>query len=327
MSKAPIPWDEQFPIYPSEDFDMCFPGMMFPIGVKSTTPVELIRRIVAAVTSYQLRNESIDYTYKRYLNGRSYATNDGTRLDIRISNEVNTSCELISAIIYNVTSIGDKRIGNIICEWTFMRVPHSIMQMMSLAQRGNLYECCAIGRVVLEQIAWAVAIDNLDDDNDVRVTKAEACITSLKRIVRYSGSLYGWLSIHAHWRYDGHIKSMDFGKEGMAITLQSSRFKAISLTAVLLLTATAILAFKSIRDTELSSLLKSDMKERLDSRKSGGEIRHLFGARLGPSIAEVEALLNFSMLLVLVEEIRCASGGDADVERLFNMASELFSGS
>lgn len=315
-----------FPMYPSDDYDMCFPDMHHPIGINSTAPPELIKRIVAAAISYQLQNKGIDYTYKTYLRDAQYDTNDGSRVDIRISRAIADHHRNFSSLLYQVTTSENKILGNMICEWTLIRAPHSIRQLLTLANRGNLYECCAVGRMVLEQIAWAAAIDNLMDPSAIKAQKAEGSIRALKNLVPFAGVFYGWLSSHTHWRYDDHIKSMTFGDEGMAATLQSSKFKAVSLCVALLLTSAVTLVLRAHRQSEISTLMTSPPETRLVAGKKIGGIVDPWVQLFGPptiSVADIEKMLTLSEPLNLLKETLELVEADKDIALLSAMTAGL----
>jgi hypothetical protein len=320
-------WKTNFPIYPSDNYDLNFPAMAHPIGMMSTAPSDLVRRVVAAAISHQLGNKSIDYTYKRYLDDAEYDTNDGSRLDTRISAAIEKHSKHFSALLYHVTAQDGKFLGNCICEWTLTRAPHSIRQLLALAHRGNLYECCAVGRMVLEQIAWASEIDGLDEAAAINSIKAESSIRALKKKVPFIGNFYGWLSSHTHWRYEGHIKAMDFSEESICTMLQSSRFKAISLASTLLLLSVATVVLLSLRHKDVSALLNKQAVENIVSGKRGGESDDPWAGLSGPrtsSISEIREMLTLSELLDLLGEIGGTTGrSDKDIILLLQMADEL----
>ena len=153
MEDDEVNWKEHFPIYQTEDFDLSFPNLLVPLGLKSTTPKELIKRIIAAAISYHAQYRSIDYAFKKYVQWREYDTNDGSRLDVRISRAIGEGSDQFHSLIYHVATLPPKSLGNVISELTLMRVPHAIRQLLTLAHRGCLYEACAVGRMILEQIA------------------------------------------------------------------------------------------------------------------------------------------------------------------------------
>ena len=127
------------PIFSYEDFDFGFKNSAWPIGLKSTYPEELVRRVAAAMISYHAGNSGIDYTYKRFLKNKSYKIDDGSRLDLRISKTISHRLNLLDDLIYRITALEPKRNGEVISEWTFMRVPFSIKFLISCANRGAFF--------------------------------------------------------------------------------------------------------------------------------------------------------------------------------------------
>jgi hypothetical protein len=182
--------------------------------------------------------------------------------------------------------------------------------------------------LILEQISWAAAIDDLSDAKAINRIKAEGSIPTLKAKIKFAGALYGWLSLHTHWRYDGHMKAMVFAEDTMSATLQSSRFKAISLSIALLVLALTTLTLKLLRPIATTSLLSMQPETRLGPHKrigdpNAGSLSVLLGMHNGPSIEEIGTLLALSLPLALIDEIKSAGAGDKDIDLLWNMAAEL----
>src|SRR5256885_9290603 len=202
MERKPNPNAAHFPIFSYEDYDFQFKNAAYPVGLKSTYPEELIRRVAAAFISFQMGNSGVDYTYKNFLKDKPYQTDDGTRLDLRITRTLSARLELLEALIDRVAKSDDKRLGEIVCEWTFYRMPFAIRFIMSCANRGAFFETAAVARMALEQIAWASKIDQYDDENIIQQEAATRAIGSLSKSLPVAGKLYGWLSVHAHWAYD-----------------------------------------------------------------------------------------------------------------------------
>jgi hypothetical protein len=58
-----------------------------------------------------------------------------------------------ASVIGTITELDKKKPGQVIAEWTFLRVPFSVRFLVSCANKGVLYESVVIARMVLEQIA------------------------------------------------------------------------------------------------------------------------------------------------------------------------------
>lgn len=236
-------WRNHFPIFPSEDYDVDQEGSVFKVGTKSTYPPDLRKRLVAAELSYQFGLKKIDYTYSKILEDAEFAEGAADRLDHRISRCILVQCDRLMDLVYFVSTVGDKPIGSCVGEWTYMRLGTTFRQMVTLAHRGCLYETSLLGRMALEQIAWASRIRSMADTKAVKKISPNKCISHLVKTISPAGRLYGWLSSHAHWEYDAHAKSMIFRDNKMYILQQSCAFKAVSLTVAMIVLIVAIVSF------------------------------------------------------------------------------------
>jgi hypothetical protein len=236
--KAESNLQESFPLFPAQQYDFFFDEPLWPIGLQSTAPNELKRRVAAARASVFLGLKSVDGTLKRYLKDRKYPEGDDQRLDLRVTREINAATETISKAILLISSLGDKkRLGEILGEWTLMRTPFSMDILLSCANRGALFEPLTIARMMLEQLSWSFAAMGEKNDEQLSKIGAQASIGILKTVVPEAGRFYGWLSDHAHWKYDAHVKSITFKEERLAHVFASCHFKAISMAVSLVLAA------------------------------------------------------------------------------------------
>jgi hypothetical protein len=303
---------EQFPLFSHENFDFIFGGTEWPIGLRSTCPSELKRRIAAASASFFAGNRSMDHTYKRYLAHLNYDEGDGSRLDVRIESEIERKLSLFSDVLVEITALEPKRLGEVVAEWTMLRLPLSMKFLVGCAHKGAFFECAAIARTLLEQIAWACAVCPLDQADKIRSVSATKAITHLGRINSAAGRLYGWLTAHAHWQYEAHIKAWsldgDNGNVRLATTFASSEFKARSLALVATLLVIGISALAAVRAQEVTRLLS------LKSRRPAGEIRPLAEQR--PAAKDVKKLFNHSAILRLVAETARRAPFDSDIQEL-----------
>ena len=289
------PAGKNFPIFSYEDYDFGL-NVAWPIGLKSTYPEELIRRIGAAVISLHMGNTAVDYTYRRYLKGRRYEMNDGSRLDLCISREIKNKSAALSSSLSLITELEPKNDGQFVSEWTFLRIPFAIEFLLSCANRGAFFESAAIARMILEQIAWCNAIDGLTDVAVIQKTSATKSIGILKQRFEGVGQLYGWLSAHAHWAYDGHVKAMHFEDGKTASLFATPKFKASSLALTVLIAILAIKLFATLRQAEISLLLNSAAVEpRHENRVEEFEKSQRLDA--------LRSMSDFSALCTLIKKI------------------------
>ncbi len=310
------PNSAHFPIFSYEDYDFGFNAPPYPIGLKSTYPEELVRRVGAALISFQMRNSGIDYTYKRYLKDHRYEMNDGSRLDLRITKTVTRRMDLLSELISRVSQADGKRLGEIVSEWTFFRLPFAINFILSCANRGAFFETAAIGRMTLEQMAWAAKIDRYDDRDAIQKESATRAIGSLAKSCPIAGRLYGWLSVHAHWAYEGHIKAWHTDEEGQLSALFASpEFKARSLCLAVLIAVIAEKTFTALKEPLVSDILaKQD-----DIKPFELDPENPFSSRVSPNVGQLRELLGTRSLIDLASEIVRVLPDDQDVNELTNM--------
>jgi hypothetical protein len=223
-----------FPLFQGGEYDFYFKKSPWQIGLHSTYPDSLKRKIAAAVTSEKLGLRSVDNVLKKYLVGVSYPEEDGSRLDLRIRSFVSRKMLDFDSSIRYVAQLPDKSLCMTVSEWTFSRASFSMEFLAYCGQRGALFEALAIARMMFEQLAWAYALNTEIDGNAIHNLSASRAIASLKLKFCFAGKLYGWLSNHVHWAFDGHRKSMISMGEGFGHLKASSYFKAVIFAVMIL---------------------------------------------------------------------------------------------
>jgi hypothetical protein len=227
---------KNFPLFPAQHFDFAFSNAPWPIGMHSTAPASLKKKVAAASISRFLRVKSIDRVLKEYFSEIAYKETDPDRIDFRILRIINQSFSTHREAIIYITGIGVKSMGQTIGEWTLMRAPFSIDSVLYCANCGALYECMSLARMMLEQLAWAHRAILESDDEKVSKIIAQDGIGPLKPLLPGVGRLYGWLSDHAHWNYEAHVKSIVYKKKLLGHLFASAYFRATSLLISLIIT-------------------------------------------------------------------------------------------
>jgi hypothetical protein len=236
-----------FPLCALEDFDFVLPEP-WPIGLRKTYPLELKKRVIAASTSLFMRLKSADRVRKEYGDSANYETDSEDRLDLRIDRAVNEDLERLSIHISTVSEHSEDAIGRIMSEWTFARIPFAIRMFRDCANKGGLYEPIAIARMLVEQIAWATKVRSMEVSEDVKNTSAQSSISDLKKISSGAGRLYGWMSEHAHWAYNAHIKSMFFSPR-LGLQMASYEYRAKNYALLIILTVISAKSFMNLSGT------------------------------------------------------------------------------
>ena len=232
---SPNRLEAQLPCFQHRDFEILLSDMGWPVGIDSDYPSELRRRLHAASASYQMGNKSVDNVLKRYLATKQFDETPRNRLDKKIEWFLKARLDALNNKLVELTHREAAPLGEVISEWTFLRISFSFGLVLTCAQRGALFECVTLVRAVLEQIAWAIDIRPLDSHAEIQARQASHAITALKRVHRSAGRFNGWLSAHAHWAYDAHIKAFDTSTDFIGIRLANSAFKAEALAAALVL--------------------------------------------------------------------------------------------
>jgi hypothetical protein len=247
MSLGTSSLSDQLPLFQRRDFEISF-NKFWPIGIDSDYPSDLRVRLSAASASYQMGNKSIDSVVKRYFKDFACESSSADRLDKKISRSLK---EAFGKLDEAIGPLAPERpvLGQMVAKWTFMRIPFSVDLAITCAQRGALFECLAIVRMILEQIAWSLDIRLLDDFRAITSRQASQSIGAIKPIHPSVGQFYGWLSAHAHWTYDAHIKAFQATNETIGMVLANPLHKAQALGAVLVLFDIAQEAYRCLLGT------------------------------------------------------------------------------
>lgn len=232
------PLGAAFPLFQGGEYDFYLPHSPWQIGLQSTHPDGLKRKIAAAVVSQFLGLRSVDHVLKKYLAHVTYPEEEGSRLDLRIRSFVSCKMSDFNSLIRYLAPLPNKSWCATVSEWTLSRAPFSMELLAYCGQRGALFEALAIARMMLEQLAWAYVINTETDENAVHKLSASRAIVSLKAKFCFAGRLYGWLSGHIHWTFDGHKKSMFSHGGALGHLFASSYFKAVIFAIMILLSKT-----------------------------------------------------------------------------------------
>lgn len=270
MSPAASPLFDQLPLFQLRDFDILL-NQSWPVGVDSDYPSELRTRLSAASISFQMGNKSVDNVVKRYLKDLTYEQSSTDRLDKRIARFLKEELSRLDRTLAELAP-GKPALGQMVSKWTFMRLPFSFDLAITCAQRGALFECLAIVRMILEQMAWSLDIRLLNDFNEITSRQASQSIRAIKSIHPAAGSFYGWLSDHAHWAYVAHIKAFEFTNETIGMRLASSLYKAQALGAILVLFAISQQAYRCL--FEALGWTPSPVGERVEAAMNANSFTH-----------------------------------------------------
>jgi len=234
---------DNFPIYLADDFDFTFPGIGWTIGLRSTYPNILKKRIASAAISLMM-GISAERVEKKYLHNVEYEEPPTNRLDLVIDKFIKHQIEVLDNALDQFKISTEDSFGQFVAKFTLLRTLFSLQALLSSSHKGALYESAALARLALEQIAFAHSVFHSMHLENIQHTKPQRCISALKNIPGNGGYLYGWLSEHAHWMYDAHAKAISITGDQVGIVYRSSSFKiksmSISLSILYLLYETIV---------------------------------------------------------------------------------------
>ncbi|MCH7540099.1 MAG: hypothetical protein IH999_06850 [Proteobacteria bacterium] len=243
---------EQFPLFPHVDFDMVISEEAWPVGVSARYASQYNRRVAAGALSYVMQLKSVDYTLKRYLGNVFYQEFENDRLDFRISSGVKT---LTTSVEDRLKLLGEREgepIGTVMCDVTLVRLNAAFNAMLTLANRGFLFEAAAVCRMAVVQTAWAAYCFGLEDGDRVKNASASRAITRLKKIYPSIGTFYGWLSNHLHWEYEAQLKVLSLGDKLVKSIIASSKFKVSALIMTLVAVDCYVACFERLYEPRIS---------------------------------------------------------------------------
>ncbi|VTZ25808.1 conserved hypothetical protein [Methylocella tundrae] len=228
--------NDAFPLFQGGEYDFCFPKAFWKIGMQSSIPNSLKKKIAASIISEQFGLKSVDNVSRKYLKGVNYPESDNERLDRRVRSFVAKKMSAFNSQIYVLSKRTDQGLNRTMSQWTLGRASFSMELLAYCGQRGALFEALAIARMMLEQVAWAHSVCHSNDEGAVHRVSASASISFLKGSSKNTGKLYGWLSQHVHWAFDGHKKSViTTTNDALGHLYASAYFKAVVFCVMIIL--------------------------------------------------------------------------------------------
>ncbi len=172
----------------------------FMFAVPSDSPPELIKNMAAASLAYFLGVKSVDNTLKRYgafleiddvvpLSGQEKEINYLFQMGRK---EIETAKGMITGQFANANST-----GAIAASAALVRLETSFRASGLLIRLGCIFEASSLCRMILEQIAWAYSVHELDGAKVFKLSP-RAAIKSLRVLLPYAGKTYGFLSKYTH---------------------------------------------------------------------------------------------------------------------------------
>jgi len=169
-------------------------------AVPSDLPPELIKNVTAASLAHFLGLKSIDNIIKRY---GAYLEIDDREPLSKQDKEINYLFQMGKKEIERATGTitshfgNTKSMGAVSASAALVRLETSFRASGLLIRLGCIFEASSLCRMILEQIAWAYSIHELDDEKIFKLSPRKA-IRNLKNLLPYAGETYGFLSKYTH---------------------------------------------------------------------------------------------------------------------------------
>ena len=252
--------NKAFPLCVPIDFEALVNRSSFAVGINLYYPAELLEIISAAIVTYEMGNNSVDYMRKKMALAVKYEEDPGglDRVDRtarkKILNVFGRASQLIDEAIGP-----DKRenhTGLFIAHHTLRRVAVAAKAAIVLADRGYFFEVASVVRSHFEQMVWSLKISEISDRETVFSTKITNSISDAKKKNLAYGKFYGWLSEHTHWNTNVHTKSFIIRNGTVHQLYASSYFKCLSCELLLLLSIIFCFVCESVSKNVNSEISK-----------------------------------------------------------------------
>lgn len=228
-------FSSEFPLYPEIDFDSWLGGELYPVGIHSHYPEDLLDRLAAGVISYVLQTQP-NTEYKK-IKGNVDRSLEIYGINLKINEFIHRSIKDIGKFfqVERPDFISENHAGLVIGDSFLFRCVSSFYAALTLANRGYLQEPISVIRSSTETISWAYQISNEPDPNKIHKLKSRRSIGKSKEIFPHVGEFYGYLSNMSHLEFESQINFFDISDGRLGIMMRSSTFKCYSLVCLLIL--------------------------------------------------------------------------------------------
>lgn len=197
----------------------------FMFAVPNDLPSELIRNMTAASLAYFLGAKSIDRTINQYgayleIDEGHPLSNEDKEIDYLFQmgrDEIKRAKETIHDYF-----AGTESIGAILASAALTRLETTFRASGLLIRLKYIFEASSLCRMILEQIAWAYSVHELDDKKAFNLSPRKA-IKNLKKLLPYVGEIYGFLSKYTHLEPELITEYLQVVDGNFSVNLHSSQ--------------------------------------------------------------------------------------------------------
>jgi hypothetical protein len=169
---------------------------LYGVGVPYTSRETFMRQIFGAMKA-DLMGTKPDKVVSTFGDSWSFEEIDGPLKTLYVS-----SAEVRPMVVKALRELHERpefriRIGCIASHAALFRLQSTFQACVLVVRQGMHYETQALLRLIVEQLAWAKAILDFDDDTFFAIQPTH-CISGLKPLFPEAGRMYGDLSSGAH---------------------------------------------------------------------------------------------------------------------------------
>ncbi len=171
----------------------------FTVAVPIDAKNDLKRKVVGVLKTHLLGQKSVDYVLKKFGSHWIFPPPEEDR--VFFLNTLRAVDNTISVIIEKLSSGEKKRpdhVGLFAAEMALIRLKPTFLATIFLIMQGYAFETAALCRLILEQYGFAYTVFTINDTEKILQTKVTKTISNLKKLLPYSGKLYGELSSQSH---------------------------------------------------------------------------------------------------------------------------------
>ncbi len=182
-----------------------------PIAIPFNSDPDDVANAQAVAVARQLGLRSVDYARRAYIDRSPREQTQLTGAYAYLVEASSRAKTLVKDKARSYYSIRDKpdHAGVFAAGCALLRLVMTFRTAVYSLRQGMHFEFGLLGRLILEQVAWAYAVHSLEDDTILQL-QPQKQIGALKEIFPDIGAFYGSLSKQAHIAPQAALRYLDF---------------------------------------------------------------------------------------------------------------------
>ena len=241
----------------------------------------------AVAISRTLGLSSVDYARKRYVSSPAEPKDNPARSAYVRAYQLSMAHIHASMASLTTNPNAPLTLGMYAGSIAMERLVHTMFSAHLLYQLRLRIEADAVARLILEQIAWSVAIAGLDNLDEIESKQPQKSISALKGLVSvpHAGILYNYLSSAAHAGIQRHHTVFDVNDDGHGVIKHGLTDWTGSARIIMMLADLWVIAYESVQREHLSRIVSTDGEPPYAAAPS-----RVFLAEIRATVDEIEKL-------------------------------------